>query len=87
MIKTVEDLKIEKKHIDLENMVFERFLEKNDPAMLVGKLFYDIHHLFFPLQFCLISLNLLRYGTDIRNSFENARGLIESLSGKRGGCV
>lgn len=36
VIKAVEDLKSEKKHLELENMVFERFLQKNDPALIQG---------------------------------------------------
>lgn len=38
VIKAVEDLKNEKKYLKLENMVFERFLKKNDPVLITGLL-------------------------------------------------
>lgn len=36
MLHTLEDLKTEKEHLELENMVFERFLQKNDPLLITG---------------------------------------------------
>lgn len=38
VLKAVEDLRSEKKHIELENMVFERFLQKNDFTLITGLL-------------------------------------------------
>lgn len=36
LIKLVDDLKIETKHLNLENTVFEHFLKKNDATLITG---------------------------------------------------
>lgn len=44
VMKAVDDLLTEKKHLELENMVFERFLLQNDPALIAGWL-RNLHQL------------------------------------------